>query len=307
MEKIPRVGLGTWKAPSDEVTESVRFAIEEAGYRHVDCAFVYQNQEAVGNALQDILSRGVVKREELWITSKLWSTDHEPERVEAACLHTLEELKVKYLDLYLIHWPMSFPHGGDLWPFEENNDKQLKLINVPIIDTWKAMEKLVDKGYVRHIGVSNFTIELLEKLLYSDIRIKPFANQVEQQLFLQEEALIDFCEKRNIVFEGYRTLGGPASSRDPNNPVVLENPVLNEVAKETGRTPAQVELKFLLSLGTNSVVLAKSTNQNRIRENIDLDFELSDEQIQRLKSQNRCLRFTKTLDRWGVDVFCDHW
>lgn len=307
MKTIPRVGLGTWKAPNNEVTESVRFAIEEAGYNHIDCAYVYGNQKEIGAAFHDLFSRGVVKREDIWITSKLWSTDHEPERVEAACRQTLTDLQIEYLDLYLIHWPMSFPHGGDLWPFEEDNDKKLKLINVPIIDTWKAMEKLVEKGLVKHIGVSNFTIELLEKLLCADITVKPYANQVEQQLFLQEEALIEFCEKRDIIFEGYRTLGGPVSSRDPNNPVVLENPVLLEVARETGKTPAQVELKFLLSLGKNSVVLAKSSNSDRIRQNIDLDFELSDDQIQRLKSQNRCIRFTKTLDRWGVDIFCDHW
>lgn len=307
MEKIPRIGLGTWKAATNEVGESIKFAVESAGYRHIDCAFVYQNQKEVGAALHDLFTRGVVKREEIWITSKLWSTDHSPEHVEEACRQTLADLQIEYLDLYLIHWPMSFPHGGELWPFEDENKTKLKLVNIPIIDTWKAMEKLVEKNLVKRIGVSNFTVELLEKLLCSDIKIRPYANQVEQQLFLQEEALLEFCEKQNIIFEGYRTLGGPASSRKPNYPVVLENEVLNEVAKETGRTPAQVELKFLLSLGKDSVVLAKSSNKERISQNIDLNFELTEDQIQRLKSQNRCLRFTETYDRWGVDVFTDHW
>lgn len=307
MKNIPRIGLGTWKAPPNEVTESVRFAIEEAGYKHIDCAFFYRNEKEIGDALNDLLSRNVVKRDELWITSKLWCTDHLPERVESACRKTLADLKIEYLDLYLMHWPMSFPHDGELLPFEENSQNKVKLVDIPIIETWKAMENLVEKKLVRHIGVSNFTVELLEKLLFSDIKIIPFANQVEQHLFLQEEALLEFCEKRNIVLEGYRTLGGPVSSRKPGKPVLLENPVLNEIAKETGKTPAQVELKFLLSLSQNSVVLAKSSNKERICQNINLKFDLSEKQIQRLKSQDRCLRLTTSYESWGVDVFTDHW
>ena len=187
---------------------------------------------------------------------------------------------------------MSFPYGEELLPFEENNKNKVKLIDIPVIETWKAMENLV---------------EMLEKLLLSDIKIKPYANQVEQHLFLQEQALLDFCEKRNIILEGYRTLGGPASSRKPGKPILLENPILNEIAKEIGKTPAQVELKFLLSLSENSVVLAKSSNKERIGQNIDLDFDLSENQIQRLKSQDRCLRLTTSYESWGVDVFTDHW
>lgn len=307
MQNIPRVGLGTWKAPPNEVTESVRFAIEEAGYRHVDCAFFYRNEKEIGNAFHDLFQRGVVKRDDIWITSKLWCTDHLPERVESACRQTLADLQIDCLDLYLMHWPMSFPHDGELLPFEENNKNKVKLVDIPIIDTWKAMENLVEKKLVRHIGVSNFTIELLEKLLCSDIKIKPFANQVEQHLFLQEQALLEFCEKQDIILEGYRTLGGPASSRKPGKPVLLENPVLNEIAKETGKTAAQVELRFLLNLGQNSVVLAKSSNHDRIRQNIDLNFELSDDQMNRLQSQDKCLRLTTSYESWGVDVFTDHW
>lgn len=307
MENIPRIALGTWKSPKNAVTESVRFAVEEAGYRHIDCAKLYDNEKEIGVALHDLLSRGVVKREELWITSKLWNTDHSPDLVESACRQTLADLQVDYLDLYLMHWPMSFPHVDEFWPFSDSSRTKVQLVDIPIIETWKAMENLVEKKLVKRIGVSNFTVELLEKFLLSDIKILPYANQVEQHLFLQQEALIEFCSKRNIIVEGYRTLGGPIDSRKANNPVVLENPVLNEVAKETGKTPAQVELKFLLSLDNNNVVLAKSDKPERIKSNIDLNFELSDDQIQRLKTQNRCIRLCEVVDRYGVAVFCDHW
>ena len=307
MKNMPRIALGTWKSPKGAVTKSVRCAVEDAGYRHIDCARLYDNEKEIGIAINDLLTRGVVKREELWITSKLWNTDHSPDLVEPACRQTLENLQVDYLDLYLMHWPMSFPHVDEFWPFTDSTRTKVQVIDIPIIETWKAMEKLVEKGFVKRIGVSNFTIELLEKFLLSDIRISPYANQVEQHLFLQQEALIDFCSKRGIIVEGYRTLGGPLDSRKPTNPVVLENPALLEVAKETGRTPAQVELKFLLSLDTNNVVLAKSDNPERIKSNIDLEFELNEDQIQRLKKENRCIRLCEVVDRYGVAVFCDHW
>lgn len=307
MEDIPRIALGTWKSPTTAVTESVRYAIEEAGYRHIDCAKLYNNEKEIGVALNDLLTRGVVKREEIWVTSKLWNTDHSPDLVESACRQTLADLQLEYLDLYLMHWPISFPHVDEFWPFADSTKKKVLLVDIPIIETWKAMEKLVEKKLVKRIGVSNFTIALLEKFLASDIKIHPYANQVEQHLFLQQEALIEFCEKNNIIVEGYRTLGGPMDSRKPSNPVVLDNQALNEIAKETGKTPAQVELKFLLTLAKNNVVLAKSDHHERIKSNIELDFELNDDQIQRLKSQNRCIRLCEVVDRYGVTVFCDHW
>lgn len=306
MENIPRFALGTWKSSKTAVSETVRYAVEEAGYRHVDCARLYDNEKEIGVALKDLLSRNVVKREDLWITSKLWNTDHSPDLVEEACRQTLENLNLEYLDLYLMHWPISFPHVDEFWPFDSSR-KKVQLVDIPIIETWKAMEKLVEKKLVKRIGVSNFTIELLEKFLLSDIKILPYANQVEQHLFLQQEALIDFCTKHNIIVEGYRTLGGPIDSRKPNNPIVLENPVLNEIAKEIGKTPAQVELKFLLSLAKDNVVLAKSDNPERLKSNFDLNFELTEEQILKLKGQNRCIRLCEVVDRYGVDVFCDHW
>ena len=305
METIPRIGLGTWKSPNDEVVvESVRYAIEEAGYRHVDCAHCYQNEENVGKALHDVLSRGVVKREELWITSKLWNTEHSPEHVESACRHTLEQLQLDYLDLYIIHWPTPFVRGEGLFPTDETG--KVKLADVPIVDTWKAMEQLVKKGLVKHIGVSNFTIELLEKLLVSGIEIKPFVNQIECHLYIQQQPMLDYCDKHGIIVEGYSTLGS-GDFAPPEAPCLLKDEVLNEVAKEVGKSPAAVELQFLYQLNPRLIILVKSVTKERIKENITRQFQLSDEQMQKLRARDRCYRYCCPIGMWKVDVFGDHW
>ncbi|OHS95559.1 oxidoreductase, aldo/keto reductase family protein [Tritrichomonas foetus] len=305
MESIPRIGLGTWKSPNnDVVTESVRYAIEEAGYRHIDCAHCYENESYVGKGLHDVLSRGVVKREELWVTSKLWNTMHAPEHVEEACRNTLKELQLDYLDLYIIHWPTPFKYGTELFPKDENG--KIILEDVPIIDTWKAMEKLVDLGLVKNIGVSNFTIELLEKLLHSDIRIKPFVDQVECHLYIQQQALFDYCEKRGIIVEGYSSLGS-GDFAPPEAPCLLKDPVLNEVAKEVGKTPAAVELQFLYQLKSDLIILVKSVTPERIKANIAREFQLSDEQMDKLRLRDRSYRYCEVRKMWGHDVFGDHW
>lgn len=291
MEHIPRFALGTWKSPNDQVvTDSVRYAIEEAGYRHIDCAKCYGNEAFVGKALNDVLSRHVVERKDLWVTSKLWNTDHHPEHVEEACRKTLKDLQLDYLDLYIIHWPVSFQHGGELFPKDENGDLLIDT-SANIHDTWKALEQLVEKKLVRHIGVSNFTIELLEKVLhYEDIKIKPYVDQVECHLYQQQQALREFCNKRGIIVEGYSILGTADSAR-PCDPVLLKDEVLNEIANECGKSAAQVELQFLYQLDQNLVIIAKSVTPSRIKENNERTFTLTDEQIERLKARNRCYRY----------------
>ncbi|OHT02534.1 oxidoreductase, aldo/keto reductase family protein [Tritrichomonas foetus] len=305
---IPQLGLGTWKSPNnDDVTNAVRYAIEEAGYTHIDCAAIYGNEKYVGIALKDVLSRGVIKRENLWVTSKLWCTKHHPDDVEAACRQTLADLQLDYIDLYLIHWPMAFKRGNELFPKDENGNMIQEII--PLVDTWKAMEKLVEKGLVRHIGGSNFTIELLEKLIkQEEVSIRPYANQVETHLFLQQEPMIEYCEKRGIHVIGYSTLGTSDSAK-PDMPVLLKDPVLNEVAQETGKSPAQVELKFLHKLSAKNMLstLAKSVTPERIKANNQLDFDLTDEQVARLRKRDRCFRYCDMFKMRNIEIFGDHW
>lgn len=293
----------------DEVNVAVSYAIAEARYRHIDCAAIYGNEPEIGIALNRALNIDkIVNREDIWITSKLWCTKHHPDDVESACLQTLEDLKLDYLDLYLIHWPVAFERNRDNFPRNENGEMSIDN-TITILQTWKAMEKLVEKGLVKHIGVSNFTIELLEKMIKSgEMTIMPYANQVELHLYMQQEPLIEYCNKHNIKIIGYSTLGsGDAGKRDI--PVLLKDEVLNEIAKETGKSVAQVELRFLHYLSPEGTLatLAKSVSTSRIMSNNQLDFELTQNQIQRLKARDRCFRYCDLYKIRNVDIFGDHW
>lgn len=304
MESIPNIGLGTWLSPSDATTiEAVRYAIEEAGYRHVDCAAAYGNEEAVGVAIKDVLTRNVVKREELWITSKLWCQNFSPEEVETACRDTLKKLQLEYIDLYLIHWPIGIEKNSETY-FPMRSENEIAAVPNNILDTYRAMEKLVDLNLVRHIGVCNFPIAMLEKIRFAPgIRIQPYANQVEFHLYMQNEALIRYCDFRGIVVTGWGCLGRGTSGSIRT----LEDPVLLEVANELGKPAANVHLRFLQQLCPRGSVLAKSVTKERIMSNKQLDFSLSDEQMEKLKKRERCLRLTNRRTKWGIDIFGDCW
>nr|CAD7259979.1 unnamed protein product [Timema shepardi] len=263
-----------------EVTQAVKDAID-AGYRHFDCAFAYGNEKEVGEALKVKLEEGVVKREDLFITSKLWNSFHRPDLVIPVLKKTLENLQLEYLDLYLVHWPMAFKEEGENMPKDAAGN--IIFSEVDYVDTWKAMEDAVKQGLTRSIGISNFNSEQITRLLKT-ATIKPVTNQVECHPYLNQKKLIEFCRSKDIVVTGYSPLGSPDSPfLKPGDPLLLDDPKLKSLAKKYNKSPAQVVLRYSVQRGV--VTIPKSVTKHRIQENLDIfDFELSKDDLAYLDS-----------------------
>ena len=247
--KIPCVGLGTFG--SDAVTgEQVAAAVLDAasvGYRHFDCASVYGNEHLIGPSLQKIMAGGV-KREELWVTSKVWNDQHR--EVEKACEKSLRDLKLDYLDLYLVHWPFPNFHPPGCAPDYHNPDARA-YIHADFMATWAQMEKLHQRGLVRHIGTSNVTIPKL-KLILRDAHIKPAANELELHPHFQQPELFEFLTGNDILPIGYSPLGSPGRperDRTPEDTVDTEDPVIVRIAERMGVHPAVVCIKWAIQRG----------------------------------------------------------
>jgi len=249
-----------------------------------------------------------VKREELWVTTKLWPFFYEPSQVEAACRESLRKLGLSYVDLYLLHWPFALEKPSDPavhLPMRSPNN--LAIIANDICETYRAAAKLIDLGLIRRLGVSNFTIALLEKLRFApNIPVQPYANQVEMHLYMQNEALVRYCASRGITITAWGGIG-QGGSREQGRVPILDDPVANAVAQEVGKPVANVLIRFLQQLSPIVVVLVKSITPAHVKSNADLSFQLSAEQMERLKKCERCQRLTSRLERWGCDVFADSW
>ncbi|PWY96924.1 hypothetical protein BCV70DRAFT_228886 [Testicularia cyperi] len=297
--KIPQIGLGTWLSKPGEVANAVEIAIK-AGYRHLDLAKIYQNQHEVGEALKKTIP-SVVKREDLFITSKLWNNAHAPENVEAAYDDTLKELGIDYLDLYLIHWPVAFAAGSDLVPKTEDGKQTVLDRNTSIVDTWKALIELQKKGRVKSIGVSNFTKENLQVLIDAT-GVVPAANQIEAHPLLPQDDLVEYCAEKNIHLTAYSPLGNNLSGKTK----IVDYPQVQDVAKKLNADPAQVLIAWGVKRGYS--VIPKSVTESRIHSNF-AQITLSDDDYKKVSSlveEIGKVRFNVPYTyapQWDIDVF----
>lgn len=275
--EMPIIGLGTWQSPTNEVYEAVKTAIE-VGYRHIDCAYCYGNEISVGRAIKDAIAEGKVKREELFVVSKVWLTFFTRERVREGLKRSLKNLGLDYIDLYLVHWPISFAQVDDkIFPSDVNG---LAIDgHVDYLDAWKGMEDVWKDGLVKSIGVSNFNSEQIARILRNS-SVTPVTNQVESHPYLAQRKLLDFCREKGIPLTAYSPLGNPGSAYNTNlnKKNILENEIVTELAVKYKKTPAQILIKFQVQRGV--VVIPKSVNRARIVENIQIfDFQLTVDEI----------------------------
>ncbi len=292
---MPVIGLGTFGSDRygpAEVADAVRLGLA-AGIRHVDCASVYGNEREIGAVLRAALDRGL-PRPDLWVTSKLWNDMHAPADVARSCERTLRDLQLDHLDLYLVHWP--FPNFHATGVDVTSRDPHARgYLHERYLETWRAMERLVQRGLVRHIGTSNMTIPKL-KLLLRDAAIRPAANQMELHPHFQQPELFEFVSSQGIVPVGYSPLGSPRRpdrDRTPADTVDLEDPVVVRIAERHGTTPAAVCLKWSVRRG--AVVIPFSVKREQILANLRAVMEdpLTDAEMRDLAGIDQQCRLIK--------------
>jgi len=280
--RMPIIGLGTWKSSPGDVYKAACHAID-SGYRHIDCALAYQNEHEVGKAVRDKIAEGVIKREDIFVTSKCWNTFHPRHLVAESFNKTMKDLDIGYLDLYLMHWPISYQEGGEIFPRNEQGEMITSVVD--IMETWKGMEELHKTGKIKSLGVSNFNSEQLTRIL-EEGTIKPVMNQVECHPYLNQSQLLAFCNERQIALTAYCPLGSPdrpSPMKAKDEPTLLEHPEIKELATKYNKTPGHILIKFQVQRGI--VVIPKSVTPSRIEANLNVfDFELSGEDLAKLNA-----------------------
>ncbi|KAI1498912.1 Aldo/keto reductase [Biscogniauxia marginata] len=285
---IPQLGLGTWLSDRDKVAHAVEFALD-SGYNHIDAALIYRNEDQTGNG---ILAANV-SREDIWVTSKLWNSDHRPDEAAAAIAKSISDLGVGYLDLYLIHWPVAFVPGGGT---ELDKD-------TTIIDTWRALENLVRAGLTRYIGISNFAKKDVQTII--DIcTICPYAHEFETHPYLQQQDFVDFHKEIGVKVIAYSPLANTNPIYHKDLKPILKDPFWVELANKKSATVAQAVLAWGAQRGT--IVIPRSVQERHIKENYGaLEITFTDEEIKAIAKQDKKVRLNNPGKNWGVKLFAD--
>jgi len=290
-DAIPALGFGTLIPDQTATKEAVRISLE-AGFRQFDCAERYRNEQQVGEAMQAVFKQGKIKRQDVFVGTKLWNSNHRPERVRPAFEASLRRLRLDYADLYSIHTPFAFKPGDEQEP-KDKNGNVIYDDGVTLTDTWKALERLVDEGRCKAIGLSNINLEQL-KQVFDAARVKPATVQVESHPYLPEWELLDYCKKNGIVMQAFAALGHGME------PKLIDNPVVTGIAKRVNKTPAQVLLAWAVQRGT--APLTTATSVRYIEQNFDIS-ALPDDAVEEItKGINTRIRLN-TVVNTGIPGF----
>ncbi|KAL8096867.1 NADP-dependent D-sorbitol-6-phosphate dehydrogenase-like [Apium graveolens] len=299
--EMPIIGLGVWRMDGKDVKNLLLHAIK-IGYRHFDCAADYKNEAEVGEALAEAFSSGLVKREDLFITTKLWNSDHG--HVVEACKDSLQKLQLDYLDLYLIHFPVATRHTGvGATGSALGEDGVLDIdTTITLETTWRDMEKLVSTGLVRSIGISNYDIFLTRDCL-AYAKVKPAVNQIETHPYFQRDSLVNFCQKHGVCVTAHTPLGGAVANTEWFGTVsCLEDPILKGLTEKYKKTAAQIVLRW--GIQRNTVVIPKSSKLERLKENFEVfDFELNEDEMNTIKTMERDYRTNQPAKFWGINLY----
>ncbi len=290
-QEIPMLGLGTWQVTGDAVGAVVEAAIN-AGVRHIDCAMIYGNEAEIGVALKRVFDQGVVTRDDLFITGKLWNTDHAPEGVLRACQKSIDDLGVEYLDLYLVHWGVGFVNGEGMEPLDENG--LAKFSNVPLYETWRAMESLVSDDVVKGIGVANYTAPMIVDLL-AYATVKPVMNQVEVNPYFSQESLIHFCQSQDMMVTAYSPFGSTGAP-------VRDNVLIAKLAEKYDADPVKVIVQWAIQ--RDLCIIPRTSSAEHATTNAVLPtFELTVDELQQITDLDRGVRYCDPVGWWGFPYF----